>query len=124
MEDDPDAVAVICLNGRAGRAAIEPPQIDCASGYDRLFHWLRNQLEDFDAIVHREREIRSIWRQDRHWGPSIRLTDGMRLLGSRGLREHYSASSSTQNAPKEASAGRHADIADGKVSFDDCDIFV
>jgi len=123
IEDDPDAVAVICLNGRAGRASVETPQIECASGYDRLFHRLRNQLEDLDAVVDGERKIRNIWRQNRRRGPGIRLIGGTHLLGSRGLRKQYGPSSSTQNASEEAPSGVHADIADGKVSFDNSDLF-
>src|SRR6516165_7350229 len=98
IEDDPDTVAVICLNGRAGRASVETPQIECASGYDRLFHRLRNQLEDLDAVVHRERKLRNTGRKNRRGGPGFWWTGARPLPVSRGLPRHYAAAPSTQNA--------------------------
>ncbi len=45
LEDDPDTVALISLNRRSWRTAVEAPQVEGPAGYDELLHGLGGQME-------------------------------------------------------------------------------
>src|SRR5262245_45655624 len=65
LEDDPDMIAFIRLDGWTRRASIKAPQVESPAWYDHLLYRLCDQMEDLDAVVHGERQIANIRRQDR-----------------------------------------------------------
>ena len=66
VEDDTDAVSLVRLNRRSRRAAVEAPQIESSAGDDDLLHGLGDEIEDLDAVVHRERQVAHVERGDGH----------------------------------------------------------
>src|ERR1700676_3669371 len=62
FKDDADAIAFICLDGRPRRAAVKAPEIEGPPGNDHLFYRLCDQMEDLDAVVHRELQIGNVRR--------------------------------------------------------------
>src|SRR5579883_1943247 len=57
LEDHADSIALVHLNGRSRRAAIEAPNIDGLHRIDLLPYDLRDEPKNFDVSVHRERQI-------------------------------------------------------------------
>ena len=61
VEDDADVIALVDLDGGAGRAAVESPGIDGFVGVDFLAQYFGDQMEDFRAAVHGVGKIANIW---------------------------------------------------------------
>ena len=74
IEDNPDAVAFVSLNGRSWSAPVEAPEIESSARYDHLLHGFRSQIKHLDAVVHRKWQISDIRRHDRRRDRGIALS--------------------------------------------------
>src|SRR5271156_4551079 len=60
FEDDAHAFALLNLNRGAGARAVVAPCVDRFEWSDFSFHWLGDQMENFDGAIHLGRQIRQV----------------------------------------------------------------
>src|ERR1700682_3029675 len=65
IDDDTNPVALRRLNGWARRAPVVSPEVYDLTGNDLVFYGFGDEVKNFDAIVHFERQIGNVRRHDR-----------------------------------------------------------
>ena len=65
VEDDAHVIALVDLDGWAGRGAVEAPEVERPVGQDGLLHRLGDEMKDLGAVLESEGQVGDIGRGDR-----------------------------------------------------------
>ena len=66
VEHDPDAVALVGLDRRAGRGTVVSPDVDHCARHQFALHRLRDKVKDLHSPILREGQLGYVGCYDRH----------------------------------------------------------